>query len=107
MSGKPDDPLLAANSLDAVLISYAYHEMPLHEAILGHTRSALLPDGRLVVVEDISEKDRGPAREPQVIDHELAPETLEAEIKAAGFASVNGIETQAENGGVLRRRSLF
>ncbi|MBI3758382.1 MAG: class I SAM-dependent methyltransferase, partial [Deltaproteobacteria bacterium] len=44
---KPDDPLLPAGVLDAVLIVNAYHEMDPYEAMLGHVREALKPGGRL------------------------------------------------------------
>src|SRR5204862_17453 len=56
--GKPDDPMLPANSVDAVLISNAYHEMLEHAAMLTHIRAALRPEGRLVVIESISEKNK-------------------------------------------------
>ena len=100
--GKPDDPMLPANSMDAVLISNAYHEMPEHAAILTHIRAALRPDGRLVVIESISEKNRVASRDRQIKDHELSLETLERELRAAGFESRDGLETLVENGGVLR-----
>lgn len=98
--GKADDPMLPVTNLDAVLISNAYHEMPEHAAMLAHIRKALRPSGRLVVIESISEKNRGLPRELQVKDHELSPEILERELRAAGFAS--RIEPLIDRGGVLR-----
>jgi ubiquinone/menaquinone biosynthesis C-methylase UbiE len=103
--GKPDDPMLPANSVDAVLISNAYHEMPEHAAMLTHIRLSLRPEGRLVVIESISEKNKSLPRERQVKDHELSPEILGGELKAAGFEIPNGAETLVDNGGV--RRYLF
>ncbi len=100
--GKPDDPMLPANSVDAVLISFAYHEMPEHDAMLAHIRTALRPEGRLVVIEAISVKNRDALREDQVKHHELSPEILQHELAATGFTSLNGIEKLVENGGVLR-----
>jgi hypothetical protein len=38
----------------------------------------LRPDGRLVVIEMISEKNRHEPRERQIKDHELSPEILRA-----------------------------
>ena len=100
--GKPDDPMLPANSVDAVLISNAYHEMSEHAAMLTHIRAALRPEGRLVVIESISEKNKSLPRESQARDHELSPEILGDELKAAGFEFPNGAEALVENGGVLR-----
>jgi ubiquinone/menaquinone biosynthesis C-methylase UbiE len=100
--GKSDDPLLTDNSLDAVLISNAYHHFTDYASMLRHIRAALRPEGRLVVIESISEKNRGLTREGQVKDHELSLEILSGELKAAGFESRNGAETLVNNGGVLR-----
>ena len=82
---EPDDPRLPADSLDAALIVNAYHEMVQHAAILGHIRKALRPAGRLVMVEQITDKLRDDQRERQAKAHELAPEYVVAELHAAGF----------------------
>src|SRR5947209_9798413 len=103
--GKTDDPLLPDNSFDAVLVSNAYHHFSESAAMLAHIRTALRPGGRLVVIESISEKNRNLPRKRQVEDHELSPEVLGAELKAAGFEFPNGAETLVDNGGV--RRYLF
>lgn len=84
--GEPSDPKLPAAVFDAVLISYAYHEMGEHAgAILRHAREALKPDGRLVVIEAISAGMLGKTRDEQVKAHELGPEILMREMEAAGF----------------------
>src|SRR6266851_576227 len=83
--GKEDDPLLAPNTFDAVLISNAYHEIVQHDAILKHVREALKPDGRLVIVEGYTSKNRRSSRAAQVQRHEISPEILETELTAAGF----------------------
>jgi ubiquinone/menaquinone biosynthesis C-methylase UbiE len=100
--GKPDDPLLPDSAFDAVLISLAYHEMPQYSSMLRHIRTALRPEGRLVVIESISEKNHGLTREGQVNDHQLSPEILEAELKAAGYDTPKGAETLVDKGGVRR-----
>lgn len=84
--GAPDDPRLPAPSLDAALIVNAYHEMPFHEAMLGHLFESLKPGGRLVLVEPWSPSRRGEPRADQVRDHVIAPELVEAELRRAGFA---------------------
>ncbi len=100
--GRADDPLLPANAFDAVLISNAYHHFSQSAAMLAHIRTALRPEGRLVVIESISEKNRSLSRERQARDHELSPEILVAEVTAAGFEIPNGAETLVDNGGVRR-----
>jgi len=100
--GKPDDPMLPANSFDSVLIAYAYHHFVESGAMLAHIRTALRPEGRLVVIEAISTKNRAVPRERQIKDHELSPEILSGELKAAGFETPNGAETLVDSGGVLR-----
>jgi len=100
--GKPDDPMLPGKSVDAVLVAYAYHHFVESGAMLAHIRSAMKPEGRLVIIEAISEMNRGLPRERQIKDHELSPEILGSELKTAGFEIANGAETLVENGGVLR-----
>ena len=73
-----------------------------HEAMLAHIRTALRPDGRFVIIEIISEKNLHEPRERQIKDHELSPDILIGELKAAGFEIHNGVQTLVENGGELR-----
>ena len=103
--GKPDDPLLPAYSVDAVLIAFAYHHFEKPSAMLAHIRAALRPEGRLVVIEAISEKNHDLSRERQIQDHELSAEVLGRELIAAGFAIPNGAETLVQGDGM--RRYLF
>lgn len=91
IKGEPDDPRLPAGVLDAALIVNAYHEMQEHQAMLAAIRRALKPDGRLVIVEPISDRRRGQPRAEQVRAHEIAPEHLVAEARAAGFR-ISGLQ---------------
>ncbi|MCA1583913.1 MAG: methyltransferase domain-containing protein [Acidobacteria bacterium] len=83
--GRPDDPQLPPASLDAAVIMNAYHEMPSHQAVLGHLRRALRPDGRLVIIEPLSEKRRYESRDVQIREHEIALPFIESEVREAGF----------------------
>ena len=85
IQGDPNDPHLGPNSVDAVLIVHAYHEMREHGAMLAHIRKALRPKGRLVIVEQITEARRDEPREVQVKAHDLGPEYVVNELHAAGF----------------------
>ncbi len=80
-----DNPRLRSASLDAAVIVNAYHEMVSYQAMLHHLRNALKPDGRLVIVEPISEKRRAASREQQVGVHEIAVRFVEQEARDAGF----------------------
>ncbi len=83
--GKEDDPMLAAGTFDAILISNAYHEFTQPQVMLKHIRDALKPDGTLVVVENYSIVNRSETRAAQTKRHDLAPDNLERELAAAGF----------------------
>jgi predicted methyltransferase len=85
--GSVSDPRLPVASMDAVLIVNTYHELADPQSILAHINSALVPGGRLVVV------DREP--KPQNIgvteigDHEIAPSRVEDDLKRAGFQIID------------------
>ncbi len=80
-----DNPMLPANSLDAVLVRNAYHHFTAHESMLRHIKAALKPDGRLVIEESIDEDMVGASREAQVENHDLGIEYVREELEAAGF----------------------
>lgn len=83
--GSVDDPRLEPGTLDAALIVNAYHEMTEHQAILRRIKAALKPEGRLVIVEPISDSRRGATRQDQVAKHEIAVEHVEREAREAEF----------------------
>lgn len=91
VKGAPDDPKLPERALDAALIINSYHEMPQYQAMLAGLRRALKPDGRLVIVEPVSETKRGRPRADQARDHEIDPEFVLQDARAAGFRVV-GLE---------------
>ena len=49
--GEPADPRLPAASIDLALMVDVYHELAAPQAVLGHIRQALKPNGRLVLIE--------------------------------------------------------
>jgi predicted methyltransferase len=85
--GSVADPRLPRAGVNAVLIVNTYHELADPQSILAHVNSALVPGGRLVVV------DRDP--KPQNIgvtetgDHEIAPARVQDDLKRAGFQIVD------------------
>jgi ubiquinone/menaquinone biosynthesis C-methylase UbiE len=85
VKGKEDDPLLPPDSLDAVLIVNAYHEMPAHEEMLRHVRAALKPGGTFLLMEGIWDTREKQSRDEQTKHHQLAAGVAKQELEAGGF----------------------
>ena len=85
VKGDVDNPHLTPASLDAAVIVNAYHEMREYQSMLRSLRAALKPNGRLVIVEPISEKRRQQSREQQVAVHEIAARFVEQDTRDSGF----------------------
>jgi predicted methyltransferase len=87
--GEADDPRLPAGFSDAVLIANTYHELTEPMPILRCLADSLKPGGSLVIV------DRGPrsspveSREKQEEHHELRPDSVETEVRNAGFEIIS------------------
>lgn len=88
VKGSTDDPKLPDATLDAALIVNAYHEMEQHQLILAALRRALKPEGRLVIVEPVTPSRRGRPRADEAKNHEIDPEYVLQDARAAGFAVV-------------------
>jgi len=80
--GGEHDPHLPENSLDLVLIAYAYHEFSQPEEIMAAVRRSLKPGGRVVLLEY--------ARESAYTSvpglHKMRLEDIRSEIEPMGFA---------------------
>jgi SAM-dependent methyltransferase len=85
IKGDYDDPKLAINSLDAVIILDTYHEMDDHDKILIKVKSALKAGGRLVICEPIEDSRRKLTRQQQESKHELAMDFALEDLKKAGY----------------------
>src|SRR5687768_8820949 len=88
VKGTATDPRLPERTLDAALIVNAYHEMTQHQEMLSALRTALKADGRLVIVEPISDARRASSRAEQTKAHEIAPELVLGDARRAGFRIV-------------------
>ena len=88
VKGTATDPRLPERTLDAALIVNAYHEMREHQQMLSALRSALKPNGKLVIVEPISDTRRSRSRADQTKAHEIAPEFVLADARRTGFRIV-------------------
>lgn len=81
--GQTADPDLPPGQVDAVLIANTFHEFADPASILAQVRKALAPQGRLVIVDrEIKPENIGIT---ETGGHEIAPATVEAELRAAGF----------------------
>ena len=76
--GKPDNPLLPAKSVEAVLLLKTYHEVARPVPLLRRIREAMAPDARLGII------DRGGTG----ADHGLDAEVVIDEARQAGFTLV-------------------
>jgi ubiquinone/menaquinone biosynthesis C-methylase UbiE len=88
ITGEADNPRLARGALDAAVMLIAYHEMRDYQAMLRYVRQALKNDGRLVIIESLSESRRRLTREEQVSKHEIGLPFVEQELRDAGFRIV-------------------
>lgn len=97
VSGEIDDPRLPEQSLSAVLIVDAYHEMTRHEAMLARIREGLEPGGRLVIL-DLTPSDSSASRERQTASHRIGIDLVEQEVMAAGFEVLDRVPHFARTG---------
>jgi predicted methyltransferase len=74
--GKPDDPMLTARSVDAVLILKTYHEIAEPVALMKKLKNSLKKGGMVGIID----------RDGNGADHGLDAATVIAELKQAGFA---------------------
>lgn len=74
--GKPDDPMLASNSVDVVFILKTYHEIAEPVALMKKVRAALKKGGLVGIID----------RNGNGADHGLDKDVVVRELKLAGFS---------------------
>lgn len=79
--GTGNDPGLPAAAVDLALMVDVYHELSHPGRMLAGIRSALKPDGRLVLLEYRKEDPKVPIRP----EHKMSVTEVKAEIEPAGF----------------------
>ena len=77
---KVDDPVLAAGSVDRILIVDTWHHIPNRGAYAAKLAAALRPGGAVYVVDFPLDAPMGPPP-----PHRLAPATVTSELKAGGL----------------------
>lgn len=80
VKGEPDDPRLP-EKVDLVLLVDVYHHIGDRAPYFRRLRDSLRPGGRVAIVDFKLDSPAGPPRAARI-----APETVEAEMKAAGYA---------------------
>jgi len=73
--GKPNDPLLPANSIDSVMLLKTYHEIAEPIALMKSVRKSLKPGGLVGIIDKNGSGD----------DHGLDQDKVVSEMKLAGF----------------------
>jgi predicted methyltransferase len=76
--GKEDDPLLPAQSVDAVLLLKTYHEIAQPVRLLTRLRAALRPNARVGIIDRAGKGD----------DHGVDRDTVVKEAERAGFTLI-------------------
>jgi ubiquinone/menaquinone biosynthesis C-methylase UbiE len=86
--GTADDPKLAENSLDVILMLDVYHHIDYPDKVLASLRKALKPEGRLVIVEYHKNEVSMPNK--RALEHiRLGQADAEKEIEANGFRLIS------------------
>ena len=87
--GETDNPHLPPNTLDAILLTNAYHHLDEYQSMLAHMRRALKLDGRMVIIDytrlENSETPRKQSRKEQTENHEIRSELVQEDLQEAGF----------------------
>jgi SAM-dependent methyltransferase len=79
--GMVDDPKLPPSSIDLALLVDVYHEFSEPQKMLRALRTALKPDGRLVLLEYRKEDPTIPIR----LEHKMTVAEAKLEVEAEGF----------------------
>jgi ubiquinone/menaquinone biosynthesis C-methylase UbiE len=102
IKGDYDDPKLGSNTLDAAIILDTYHEMDDHDKILQRIKTALKPNGRLLICEAIATTRKNATRSEQERKHELGMNFAIDDLKKAGYLILeskdNFIDREKEKG---------
>src|SRR5262245_33641829 len=86
--GTPTDPKLPDNSLDLVLMVDVYHEFAEPVIMMRHIRTALKPDGRIVLVE-FRKEDANVPIQPL---HKMSVQDVRSELEPMGFKFQRSLE---------------
>lgn len=86
--GAFEDPGLAAQSVDRILIVDTWHHIANRDAYSKKLHDALMPGGFVAIVDFTMEASHGPPKE-----HRLPPEAIQKELQSAGLVASLANET--------------
>jgi ubiquinone/menaquinone biosynthesis C-methylase UbiE len=86
---EPSNPMLPAGTIDLALMVDVYHELGDPQTVLKHIRTALKPDGRLVLVEYKGEDPTIPI----LPSHKMTVAQAKIELEAEGFTLATAISS--------------
>jgi ubiquinone/menaquinone biosynthesis C-methylase UbiE len=86
---EPSNPLLPAGTIDLALMVDVYHELGDPQTVLKHIRTALKPDGRLVLVEYKGEDPTIPI----LPSHKMTVAQAKTELEAEGFTLATAVSS--------------
>jgi SAM-dependent methyltransferase len=101
--GAPADPRLPAAALDLALLVDVYHEFAEPRRMLQAIRTALKPDGRLVLLEYRKEDPAVPIR----AEHKMSVAEVKSEVEPEGFRLDKVLDTlPRQHILIFRKRSM-
>jgi ubiquinone/menaquinone biosynthesis C-methylase UbiE len=86
---EPANPLLPAGAIDLALMVDVYHELGDPQTVLKHIRTALKPEGRLVLVEYKGEDPTIPI----LPSHKMTVAQAKTELEAEGFTLATAVSS--------------
>lgn len=93
------NPMLPANTFDAVLIRNTYHEFNKPVSMLKYIKQALKPGGRLVIVEPIDPALENADRQLQARNHDISLAYVKEDLSETGFKITEEIKHFSDGGG--------
>jgi ubiquinone/menaquinone biosynthesis C-methylase UbiE len=87
--GTESDPKLPPGSVDIAILVDVYHELSRPQRVLQHIRSALKPDGELVLLEYRKEDPSVPIRP----EHKMSLEETREEVQPEGYRFLKSVES--------------
>ncbi|MEO7096330.1 MAG: class I SAM-dependent methyltransferase [Polyangiales bacterium] len=96
---RTDDPLLAKESVDRILVVDTWHHVPDRPLYAARLRDGLRAGGAIFVVDYTLEATKGPPKE-----HRLSPDVVRAELAAVGLKAELVPEELAEQYVVVGRK---
>ena len=87
--GMYDDPRLTDGVMDRIFIVDTYHEIGDYVEYLKNLKSALKPNGKLIILEKLKTEHSEKTRQQQAYFHTLSMDFVKQELKNAGYRIID------------------